>query len=85
MSESPEEITRVALVTGANRGIGLEVARQLAGRGYTIILGSRDPQKGEKVAARLAEEGLSILPRQLDVSDDESVEELAARLVNDPG
>ena len=72
-------------MTGANRGIGFEVARQLAGRGYTVILGSRDPQKGERVAARLAKEGLTILSRQLDVSDDESVEELAARLVNDPG
>jgi NAD(P)-dependent dehydrogenase (short-subunit alcohol dehydrogenase family) len=85
MSESPEERTPVALVTGANRGIGLEVARQLARRGYTVILGSRDPQKGEKAAARLATEGLSVRPRRLDVSDGESVEDLAARIVEDPG
>jgi NAD(P)-dependent dehydrogenase (short-subunit alcohol dehydrogenase family) len=85
MSESSGERTRVALVTGANRGIGLEVARQLAKRGYAVILGSRDSQKGERAAARLAEEGLSVLPRQLDVSDNESVEDLAARIVDDPG
>lgn len=85
MNETSGERTRVALVTGANRGIGLEVARQLARRGYTIILGSRDLQKGERAAARLAEESLSVLPRQLDVSDSESVEELAAHIADDPG
>ena len=85
MSESPGERTRVALVTGANRGIGLEVARQLARRGFTVILGSRDPQKGERAAARLKEEDLSVLPRQLDVSDNDSVEDLAARILDDPG
>lgn len=85
MSGPPGESTRVALVTGANRGIGLEVARQLARRGFTVILGSRDPQKGERAVARLAEEGLSVYPRRLDVSDNESVEDLAARIVDDPG
>jgi NAD(P)-dependent dehydrogenase (short-subunit alcohol dehydrogenase family) len=85
MSESSGERTRVALVTGANRGIGLEVARQLAKRGYAVILGSRDSQKGKRAAARLAEAGLSVLPRQLDVSEVESVEDLAARIVEDPG
>jgi NAD(P)-dependent dehydrogenase (short-subunit alcohol dehydrogenase family) len=79
------EDTRVALVTGANRGIGLEVTRQLARRGFKVVLGSRDVQKGERIAAKLAEEGLSVLPRQLDVSDDESVENLAASLEKYPG
>ena len=85
MSEPFGEGTHVALVTGANRGIGLEVARRLARRGYAVILGSRDPQKGERAAAKLAEEGLSVLPRQLDVSDNKSVEDLVARIVDDPG
>jgi NAD(P)-dependent dehydrogenase (short-subunit alcohol dehydrogenase family) len=79
------EDLRVALVTGANRGIGLEVSRQLARRGFTVVLGSRDPQEGERAAARLTEEGLSVLPRRLDVSEDESVKELAAGIVVDPG
>jgi NAD(P)-dependent dehydrogenase (short-subunit alcohol dehydrogenase family) len=85
MSEARGEGARVALVTGANRGIGFEVTRQLARRGFTVVLGSRDVQKGQRAAARLAEEGLSILPRRLDVSDEESVEDLAARMVDDPG
>ena len=85
MSQARGEEAHVALVTGANRGIGLEVARQLARRGFTVILGSRDPQKGERAAARLAEEGLAVLPHQLDVSDNESVQDLAARIADDPG
>src|SRR5215212_4024100 len=85
MSEARGEGARVALVTGANRGIGFVVTRQLTRRGFTVVLGSRDVQKGQRAAARLAEEGLSVLPRRLDVSDEESVEDLAARMVDDPG
>jgi NAD(P)-dependent dehydrogenase (short-subunit alcohol dehydrogenase family) len=66
---------RVALVSGGNRGIGLEVVRQLAGRGITAILGSRDEESG-----RAAAEGLSgnVVVRQLDVTDEGSVARLAA-------
>jgi len=41
----------VAVVTGANRGIGLEVCRQLAGRDYAVVLGSRDLRKGRRAAS----------------------------------
>jgi NAD(P)-dependent dehydrogenase (short-subunit alcohol dehydrogenase family) len=71
---------RVAVVTGANRGIGLEVCRQLAGRGFTVALGSRDPRRGEESARRLADEGLDVRPRELDVDDDASVRGAAAWL-----
>ncbi len=66
----------VALVTGANRGIGLEVARQLARLGFTVILGARDAAKGEEAAARLGGEGAGVIARRLDVTDEGSVEEL---------
>ena len=46
---------RVAVVTGANRGIGLEVSRQLAERGMTVMLTSRDRHSGETAALHLAE------------------------------
>ncbi len=66
--------TPVAVISGANRGIGLEAARQLAERGYRVIIGSRDEQKGREAA-----EGLDgpVEARQLDVSDPESVERFA--------
>jgi NAD(P)-dependent dehydrogenase (short-subunit alcohol dehydrogenase family) len=56
----------IALVTGAYRGIGLEVARQLAQRGFTTVLGSRDAEKGRAAADVLAAEGLHVEPRRLD-------------------
>ena len=67
-------MNRIALVTGANRGIGLEVVRQLARRGFTTILGARDAQKGERAAGPLQHTGLKIIPVQLDVTDQQSVD-----------
>jgi NAD(P)-dependent dehydrogenase (short-subunit alcohol dehydrogenase family) len=65
---------RVALVTGGNRGIGLEICRQLAARGHRVVLTARDAGQAEKVAGWLAE----VAPGQvtgvaLDVTDDQSV------------
>ena len=59
-------MNQLALVTGGNRGIGLEVVRQLAEQKYTVILGSRDKAKGEEAARGL--EG-DIVVKQLDVVD----------------
>lgn len=76
-----EFIGRVALVTGANRGIGLEVTRQLA-RGFTTILGARDEQKGKRVASSLEQNGLKVIPVQLDVTDQQTID-AARRLVEE--
>jgi NAD(P)-dependent dehydrogenase (short-subunit alcohol dehydrogenase family) len=77
---------RVAIVTGANRGIGLEVTRQLAQRGFVVVLGSRDLAKGESAAQNLSQQGLAnILPRQLDVADTESVTRLAIQVETELG
>ena len=64
----------VALVSGANRGIGREIVRQLAERGVTTILGSRDEEKG-----RTAAEGMEgdVRVRQLDVTDEKGIAQLA--------
>ncbi|MGH3146396.1 MAG: SDR family oxidoreductase [Rubrobacter sp.] len=69
------ENARVALVSGGNRGIGLEVCRQLAWRGLTVVLGSRDEGSGVTAA-----EGLRgrISVRQLDVADAKSIDKVAS-------
>jgi NAD(P)-dependent dehydrogenase (short-subunit alcohol dehydrogenase family) len=85
----------VALVTGANRGIGREVARQLAGRGLTVVIGSRDLSAGQVVADELAASGGSVTAVRLDVVEQGSpasaIDEIVLRfgrldvLVNNAG
>ena len=75
----------IALVTGANRGIGREVVRQLAEAGFTAILGARDPDKGEAAAGELHSRGLPVRVRRLDVADAESVNALGEHLASDFG
>ena len=76
--DAREPATRaIAVVTGANRGIGLDVCRQLAEHGLDVVLGSRDERRGIEAAEALARGGVSVRPRQLDVSDDGSVERFA--------
>lgn len=64
--------TRVALVTGGNRGIGLEVVRQLSRLGVIAILGSRDLEKGQAAASQLASEGLEVPVLAVDANDPNS-------------
>jgi NAD(P)-dependent dehydrogenase (short-subunit alcohol dehydrogenase family) len=71
---------RVALVTGGNRGIGLEVCRGLAELGLTVALGSRDPAAGAEAAAELARAGRRVTPVRLDVTDAESAREVVAEV-----
>ena len=67
---------RIALVTGANRGIGYEVCRQLAGQGIHVILSSRDQASGQAAAHQLQAEGPDVSAHQLDVTDRESIQRL---------
>jgi len=64
---------RIALVTGGNRGIGLEICRQLAKHGIRVLLGSRDPTKGAAAAGELIAAKLPVEARELDVADDQSI------------
>ncbi|CAM5597492.1 SDR family NAD(P)-dependent oxidoreductase [Streptomyces purpurascens] len=70
----------IVLVTGANKGIGLETARQLALLGAFVALGSRDADRGAEAAAVLARDGIRVHPVTLDVTDDESVAAAARQL-----
>ncbi len=60
---------KVALITGANKGIGLEIARQLGKQGIVVILGSRDPQRGQAAADTLKGEGIDAHTLKLEVTD----------------
>jgi NAD(P)-dependent dehydrogenase (short-subunit alcohol dehydrogenase family) len=76
----------VALVTGANRGIGREVSRQLAERGYEVLLSARDGEKAEQAAREVAQAtGARVRALKLDVSDAKSIEQAAAQVHRDPG
>ncbi|MFM9879183.1 MAG: SDR family oxidoreductase [Burkholderiaceae bacterium] len=59
----------IALVTGANKGIGLEICRQLAKLGFTVLLGSREISRGTEAAKKLKGEGLDVRPVQVDMND----------------
>jgi NAD(P)-dependent dehydrogenase (short-subunit alcohol dehydrogenase family) len=74
-----------ALVTGANRGIGREVARQLAENGHGVVLAARDEEKALATADELSSGGGDVRPLTLDVSDPASIEGAAALLGENPG
>ncbi|HEY6160432.1 MAG TPA: SDR family oxidoreductase [Bacteroidia bacterium] len=66
---------KIALVTGGNKGIGFEVCRQLAEKGFAVILTARDEKKGKKATSELASGKMEVIFQQLDVSDANSIEQ----------
>ncbi len=72
----------VALVTGANQGIGLQIAKELAARGLTVLVGSRSFERGETAASEI---GLDSVALQLDVTDQASIASAAERVRNEFG
>lgn len=73
---------RIALVTGANKGIGKEIARQLAEQDVHVIIGARDSERGQAAVDELANEGLPVELVVLDVISDSSVA-AAAKTIQD--
>jgi NAD(P)-dependent dehydrogenase (short-subunit alcohol dehydrogenase family) len=76
---------KVALVTGANKGIGLEIARQLAQQGISVLLGARNVQRGTDAASELVSGGLDVTFLQLDVCDEASIAAAAATIASEHG
>jgi NAD(P)-dependent dehydrogenase (short-subunit alcohol dehydrogenase family) len=68
---------KIAVVTGANRGMGFEACRQLGRLGFRVVLTSRDATKGEEAASSLRNEGLDVVARVHDVDDPQSARDLA--------
>lgn len=76
----PADRPPVVLVTGANKGLGLETGRQLAAAGCSVVLGSRDAERGRVAAAGIANVSGSVQSIELDVTDEASVGTLTQRL-----
>ncbi|MCO1578395.1 SDR family NAD(P)-dependent oxidoreductase [Crossiella sp. SN42] len=81
-AEVPGQTGRVAIVTGANTGIGFPTAQVLAQRGATVVLAVRDLEKGKRAAARIAETapGAQVVVQRLDLTSLDSVREAAGEL-----
>jgi NAD(P)-dependent dehydrogenase (short-subunit alcohol dehydrogenase family) len=79
------ETTRIALVTGANKGIGWHVARQLGEAGVTVLVGSRDPERGRAAVDQFTEQGLAVQLVVLDVTDADSVAAAAEQVTDEHG
>lgn len=77
-----DKSNEVALITGANQGIGLQIAKELAARGLTVFVGSRDVAKGEAAVKTLVGDAR---PIQLDVTDRRSIARVAARIREEIG
>jgi NAD(P)-dependent dehydrogenase (short-subunit alcohol dehydrogenase family) len=76
---------KIALITGANKGIGLETARQLAKQGITVLAGARDAAKANQASAELRKEDLDVHGIVIDVNDQKSIEKAADRIERDYG
>jgi NAD(P)-dependent dehydrogenase (short-subunit alcohol dehydrogenase family) len=76
---------KVALVTGANKGIGLEIARQLAQQGSTVLIGARDEKRGEEAARSLHAEGLDTRFVHLDITDQTTIDAAAQKIEDEFG
>lgn len=76
---------KIALVTGANRGLGFETCKQLSQLSVTVLLTSRDPIKGEVAAKQLIDKGLDVIFYQLDVSDRSNIKDIFTKIENQFG
>jgi 3-oxoacyl-[acyl-carrier protein] reductase len=76
---------KIALISGANKGIGLETARQLGKQGITVLLGARDLAKGEAAAAELKSEGIDARAVKLDVVNPADIKAVAEKIEKEFG
>ena len=80
-----EQAKRVALITGGNKGMGMEIGRELGRAGVTVLLGARSLERGNEAAGTLRDETIDAHSIQLDVTDEASVEEAAQQIFDQFG
>jgi NAD(P)-dependent dehydrogenase (short-subunit alcohol dehydrogenase family) len=80
-----DETKKIALITGANKGIGLETARQLGKLGITVLVGARDQAKGEAAVAELKKDGVDARAVKLDVDNSSDYAAVAKLIEKDYG
>jgi NAD(P)-dependent dehydrogenase (short-subunit alcohol dehydrogenase family) len=85
MTNASTNSARIALITGANKGLGLETSRQLGKLGYTVLVGSRDPLKGEIAARQLRDDDIDARVIKLDVTKQSDIDAAAAQIESDFG
>ena len=76
---------KIALVTGANKGIGFEIARQLGEGGVVVLMGARNLQRGKIAANKLAQAGLAVEAIEIDINDETTVASAADRITGQHG
>src|ERR1700736_4430274 len=67
------DLKKIALITGANKGIGFEIARRLGAQGIIVLVGARDQGRGDEAARRLKSEGIEAFTVHLDVTDQATI------------
>lgn len=73
---------KVALVTGANTGVGFQIAKALADNGYTVYIGARNQEKGETAATKIGGQSRAV---QLDITDAQSIDAAVTQIQNEAG
>ncbi len=76
---------KIALITGANKGIGKEIARQLGASGITVLIGARDAERGEQAASELRADGANAFAILIDITDEASIDAAASKIEADYG
>jgi NAD(P)-dependent dehydrogenase (short-subunit alcohol dehydrogenase family) len=71
---------KVALITGANKGIGFEISRQLASNGITVVAGARSEERGYTACSRLRDAGMDVHFQRINVTDEGSIYSAVAKI-----
>lgn len=82
MTKESDSKSKIALVTGSNKGIGLEIVKQLLDNGFITILTSRDPKKGQQVFESIQYAPGTLYHQQLDINDQASIDRLQEFVIN---